>query len=426
MGEHHNSRLYHSYFNDRSVQKTSSKPRPISRVSRYNPRSSKKYPVLPRLTPCNQTSKMTVEIKQTDKSIFPDWLRERKDFQEMLFHYDHLESVNLTSLFFTPENQRDPIEQDIAVRWLKLVPFFKNMSSRLLIGILKTVNPQSISPHTIIMEEDSEGDNMYILLKGSVGIYIQNQKIAVIGPRNIIGEKSFLTGNKRSATAKTIDQVYVLEIRFSEYETALNNEKLREIEGIVVFLKTVPYFDNWSLVRLKQFASQFYILHYECNQIIYTFNDAPVNMFILKDGLILRQVKKEISFSYCWPKTAKSWEKVTTKKVVLRPIRQIKPKGFFGVRELLNDELRQTQITTIESSVVYMIPANAVFKYLDENEKRTLNQFETSMDNTDNGQKFKKEIMKIHRNVSQNDNFNNKSRGTEEKVSTILYNIGKS
>lgn len=70
-----------------------------------------------------------------------------------------------------------------------------------------------------ILREGEEGDSLFILMEGVLDVYVhqdlqnsQQTKVGQIHPDDIFGEKSLLTGEKRSATVKAVTESVVIEI----------------------------------------------------------------------------------------------------------------------------------------------------------------------------------------------------------------------
>ncbi len=66
----------------------------------------------------------------------------------------------------------------------------------------------SFSPGSVICQEGEEGNEMYILNHGKIGIYVGEKQVAKIDKQGaVIGEIALLLGEKRTATLKAIDNV---------------------------------------------------------------------------------------------------------------------------------------------------------------------------------------------------------------------------
>ena len=72
------------------------------------------------------------------------------------------------------------------------------------------------APETVIVNEGAEGEFIYFVLEGLLGVYaasVGGREIARLGPGQIFGEMAFLENRPTSATVKTIDESSLLVIR---------------------------------------------------------------------------------------------------------------------------------------------------------------------------------------------------------------------
>ena len=70
-----------------------------------------------------------------------------------------------------------------------------------------------------IVRQDDEGDSMFVLLSGHARVALEpsGQEVAVIPPGGFFGEMSMLTGDRRTATVRAMDDVTVLEIAAKDF-----------------------------------------------------------------------------------------------------------------------------------------------------------------------------------------------------------------
>lgn len=80
------------------------------------------------------------------------------------------------------------------------------------------------APQTVIVKEGGEGNFIYFVLEGLLGVYtasLGDREIARLGPGQIFGEMSFLEDRPASATVKTIEESHLLAIRREDLEAKL-------------------------------------------------------------------------------------------------------------------------------------------------------------------------------------------------------------
>jgi CRP-like cAMP-binding protein len=93
-----------------------------------------------------------------------------------------------------------------------------------------------------MVRQDVEGDSMFVLLSGRVRVTLEpsGQEVAIIPAGGFFGEMSMLTGDRRTATVRAIDDTQALEISAADFrELAVANPSLLDhISGIVSARRT--------------------------------------------------------------------------------------------------------------------------------------------------------------------------------------------
>jgi CRP-like cAMP-binding protein len=88
-----------------------------------------------------------------------------------------------------------------------------------------------------IVRQDAEGDSMFVLMNGQARVVLEpsGQEVAVIPEGGFFGEMSMLTGDRRTATVKALDDVMVLEIAAKDFrELALAHPDLLDHVSAIV------------------------------------------------------------------------------------------------------------------------------------------------------------------------------------------------
>ena len=78
---------------------------------------------------------------------------------------------------------------------------------------------------------------MFVLMKGQARVVLEpsGQEVAVIPEGGFFGEMSMLTGDRRTATVRAVDDVMVLEIAAKDFrELALSHQDLLEHVSAIV------------------------------------------------------------------------------------------------------------------------------------------------------------------------------------------------
>jgi len=109
---------------------------------------------------------------------------------------------------------------------LKSTPFFAEVLDESEIEALATRArfigfPAGATP----IEEDGPGHSMFIIVSGQVSISVRgdDEPIATLGPGDIFGEMSLLTGARRSATVTALEPVDAIEVNKQALAYVLKN-----------------------------------------------------------------------------------------------------------------------------------------------------------------------------------------------------------
>lgn len=97
------------------------------------------------------------------------------------------------------------------------VDFFKDSNEEELSLLAENINLREPEAAEAIIEKGASGDSMFIVIIGSLDVYINNpdepdHKVASLHPGDIFGEMSLLTGAARSATIKSAVPSVLYEI----------------------------------------------------------------------------------------------------------------------------------------------------------------------------------------------------------------------
>jgi CRP/FNR family transcriptional regulator, cyclic AMP receptor protein len=119
-------------------------------------------------------------------------------------------------------------EQD--ARRLREFDAFAHFSDDDLKRITRATHHTSTSGPWPLIREQTPSDACYILLSGEAGVYVGDDRIAVVGPGEVIGESALRRGKLRNATVTTTGRTEVLHITRDDLDRLLDQvPALREL-----------------------------------------------------------------------------------------------------------------------------------------------------------------------------------------------------
>jgi len=118
------------------------------------------------------------------------------------------------------EAREQEIEED--ARRLRDFGTFSKFSESDLRRLVRAAHRTSTSGPWPLILERTPSDACYILLSGEVGVYVGHDRIATVGPGEVIGESVLRRGKLRNATVTTTGRSEVLHIARNDLERLLN------------------------------------------------------------------------------------------------------------------------------------------------------------------------------------------------------------
>src|SRR6476659_2996488 len=94
-------------------------------------------------------------------------------------------------------------EHDNDVRLLREFDQFAKFSDSDLKRVVKAAHRTSTSGPWPLIREQTVSDACYILLSGEAGVFVGQDRVAVVGAGEVIGESALKRGKLRSATVTT-------------------------------------------------------------------------------------------------------------------------------------------------------------------------------------------------------------------------------
>jgi CRP-like cAMP-binding protein len=139
------------------------------------------------------------------------------------------------------ERAEEPVTTDrhfsAAADQLGSIELFKPLDAAARLSLATAARHHLFAAGEAIVRQNAEGDSMFVLMRGHARVVLEpsGQEVAVIPAGGFFGEMSMLTGDRRSATVKAVDDASVLEITAAQFrELALANPALLEHVSTIV------------------------------------------------------------------------------------------------------------------------------------------------------------------------------------------------
>jgi len=121
-------------------------------------------------------------------------------------------------------NMWDILSLDIRDELLNSCALFKNMKKFEIKKVILLSKVKKLNKDEILIKEDEFGNEMFIILKGSVDVVLgNNQKIASLSVGDVVGEVGFIENIRRTATVVATKDIEVLVLNAKDIEESINS-----------------------------------------------------------------------------------------------------------------------------------------------------------------------------------------------------------
>ena len=127
------------------------------------------------------------------------------------------------------DNKEKPLNILRAINKLKKIYLFKNLSDKTLESIAAGMKKQKFKPNEYIIEENTVGEQFFLIIKGRVRITVKGEFIRDLDNGDCLGENALLTDNvMRTASAVALEKVLCYVLSKNEFQVILNDDNTRD------------------------------------------------------------------------------------------------------------------------------------------------------------------------------------------------------
>lgn len=245
---------------------------------------------------------------------------------------------------------------------LKNIELFHSLSADQLAQLSSTLADVNYSKGSIILDENSKPDSLYLIQSGRVELFIREEEtreisVSELGPGDCFGEQGLtsLMAGLRKENAKALSDTILLKIAYSEIRkiSALNDafhRALREMSHNHLLKKlqagsSLYYLTPDMLGDLSQFSTR----EMEAGTIIFKQDDPADGVYILISGEVdLYQTLETGEEVFIW---------------------KIEDSGIFGELGVMQESTRAATAKVGRKSKLIFIPADDFKKLYHSNEK---------------------------------------------------------
>ncbi len=245
------------------------------------------------------------------------------------------------------------MSEDLSTRmsYLKSISFLQYVSDEALAALAQRMTLHSYPEGTLLFDVNTSSDALYVIHSGEVEVLTEDElPIAVVRAGSVVGEMGFLTRGERQVKARALVPVSAwvlsrgdydaLSVTYPELQRAIEHALARragqvELRPSVDYLRQMEAFQGLDERALSDIVERLESVAFPAGATIYDVGDrADYLYFVVKGEVQVTEKEGESERSY-----------------------RVRPGYFFGEREILAEEKRQSTAVALQRTVCWTLAA---------------------------------------------------------------------
>lgn len=326
--------------------------------------------------------------------VFPQWIRERKDFQVFFPRFSDRvisdEEIMLQGVVKDP-GERNIVELQCLARWIMKIPSMATfLDLNQATEIAKLARYEVFRPHEYVFRKGDKGDACYLILSGEVHVMIDGEKVAAVSKNSAFGDIALQIENAtRGADVRAAypDQsmptvggggaagsvnavalpangthigVEVLKIMAEDYQKTLARCQTRRRKHLTSWLHAeVSLFRDCVESKLHFFELVSIDVPLKKGEVLYRQGESIGAFYIVRRGRVRLEVDIHYDRTHRWPCGTHAWKQQVHSVKSRVPFHLEDSAGFFGF-EMFIEGLQAREYTVVADSAVELVALNRV------------------------------------------------------------------
>ncbi len=183
---------------------------------------------------------------------------------------------------------------------LHQIPLLKDLSADELASVAATMRRYEKGEGETVFEEGAPGQSLYFVNRGLLEVRSGPNRLGLVSAGTCFGEFSFLTGEPRTATVRTLEASELLELAASSMRSAVKKyPRLREVlfelyreRALTNVLSASPLFQVIPSKDRARLAPRFKLVELPPGAPAFEEGEAGGSLYLVKDGMV--EVRTEL------------------------------------------------------------------------------------------------------------------------------------
>ncbi|MCA9552386.1 MAG: cyclic nucleotide-binding domain-containing protein [Myxococcales bacterium] len=142
-----------------------------------------------------------------------------------------------------PGDAGDPSAVDVIEKLdtLRRIPLFRHLNYKELVKVLNQTQQRTFEDGEVVIEEQSDGDEFYIILSGEVEVSKGGRPLTVLGPSVHFGEMALVDRSPRSATVRARNKTRLMSLSRKAFYHLVRTEPVLSSKLLWSFVQVLSH-----------------------------------------------------------------------------------------------------------------------------------------------------------------------------------------
>ena len=185
----------------------------------------------------------------------------------------------------------------------------------------------SLKAQEIVFEQNSKGQNFYIIQSGKVEVIVNGQRKKIIEKMTQFGELALLHDSLRTATIKTVENALFWVLNRKSFQEAVHEISRKNHEENNQFIDQISVFQVLTKAQKEDLVNLLVIQEFEDGQKIFSEGEPGNMLYVIKKGCVVCSKNEQ-------------------------EIRKLWPGDYFGEQALIYNTERTATVTTVGPTIL--------------------------------------------------------------------------
>ena len=164
---------------------------------------------------------------------------------------------------------------------------FSSLSEENILSLINDFKLVSLGPNETVFDQNSIGQNFYLIYSGRVEVVVNGQKKRIMGKGEQFGELALLHDSLRTATIRTMEVSYFWVLSRETFQQAVKSVSHHKFQENKQFIESVPILQVLTAMQKENLLAVLAMHNFNDGQKIVVEGDPGNMMYIIKQGCVI-------------------------------------------------------------------------------------------------------------------------------------------